>query len=136
MKLDILAFGAHPDDVELSCSGTIIKHVAMGKRVGIIDLTKGELGTRGDAETREAEVKAANKILGIKFRENMNLADAFFSNSKENRLALVVKIRKYTPEIILATALNDRHPDHGRAARLVSDACFLDRKSTRLNSSH
>lgn len=125
MKTDILAFGAHPDDVELSCSGTIIKHVLMGKTAGIIDLTRGELGTRGDAATREAEAREAGKIMGIKFRENMNFADGFFENSKENQLALVVVIRKYMPEIVLANAIADRHPDHARGAQLVADACFL-----------
>lgn len=125
MKTDILAFGAHPDDVELSCSGTIIKHISLGKKIGIIDLTRGELGTRGDIATREKEAAEATKILGVKFRENINLGDGFFTNSKENQLALVVKIRKYRPEIVLANAVSDRHPDHGRASQLVSDACFL-----------
>lgn len=125
MKLDILAFGAHPDDVELSCSGTIIKHISLGKTVGIIDLTRGELGTRGDAPTRKKEAMEAAKILGVSIRENMNFEDAFFSNTKENQLALVVKIRKYKPEIVLASAVADRHPDHGRGSQLVSDACFL-----------
>ncbi|HKR03178.1 MAG TPA: bacillithiol biosynthesis deacetylase BshB1, partial [Bacteroidia bacterium] len=125
MKTDILAFGAHPDDVELSCSGTILKHISLGKTVVIIDLTMGELGTRGTAEIRDKEASEAAKILGVNIRENMNFADGFFENSEENQLALVVKIRKYQPEIVLANAVNDRHPDHGRAAKLVSDACFL-----------
>jgi N-acetylglucosamine malate deacetylase 1 len=125
MKTDILAFGAHPDDVELSCSGTILKHISLGKTVVIIDLTKGELGTRGTAEIRDKEASEAAKILGVNIRENMNFEDGFFENSQENQLALVAKIRKYQPEIVLATAVSDRHPDHGRAAKLVSDACFL-----------
>ena len=125
MKLDILAFGAHPDDVELSCGGTILKHVALGKTVSIIDLTRGELGTRGDAKTRDKEAANAAKILGVKFRENMDFADGFFANSKENQVALVIRIRKYKPEIVLANAVADRHPDHGRGSQLVSNACFL-----------
>jgi bacillithiol biosynthesis deacetylase BshB1 len=125
MKLEILAFGAHPDDVELSCSGTIIKHIKLGKKVGIIDLTKGELGTRGNVKTRAAEASVAAKILGVQFRENMNFEDGFFSNSKENQLAVVKMIRRYQPEIILASAIADRHPDHARASQLVSDSCFL-----------
>ena len=125
MKTDILAFGAHPDDVELSCGGTVLKHVSLGKTVGIIDLTRGELGTRGNAEIREKEASEASKILGINFRENMNFADGFFTNSKENQMALVVKIRKYQPEIVFATAISDRHPDHAKASQLISDACFL-----------
>jgi bacillithiol biosynthesis deacetylase BshB1 len=125
MKTDILAFGAHPDDVELSCSGTILKHISDGKKVVIIDLTKGELGTRGNAEIRAKEADEASKILGVRIRENMNMDDCFFKNSKENQMALVVKIRKYQPEIVLANAVIDRHPDHSKAAKLVSDACFL-----------
>lgn len=125
MKIDILAFGAHPDDVELSCSGTIIKHISLGKTVGIIDLTRGELGTRGDVETRDKEADEANKIMGVKFRENLNFPDGFFTNTLENQLALVNKIRKYQPEIVFANAVSDRHPDHGRGSQMVSDACFL-----------
>ncbi|MFI5219449.1 MAG: bacillithiol biosynthesis deacetylase BshB1 [Bacteroidia bacterium] len=125
MKTDILAFGAHPDDVELSCSGTIIKHIKLVKKIGIIDLTRGELGTRGDVKTRAAEATAAAKILGVQFRENMNFEDGFFFNSKKNQMAVVKMIRRYQPEIILANAIADRHPDHARAAQLVSDACFL-----------
>jgi bacillithiol biosynthesis deacetylase BshB1 len=125
MKIDILAFGAHPDDVELSCSGTILKHISLGKTVGIIDLTRGELGTRGTPETRDKEAIEGAKILGVGFRENMNFADGFFTNSKENQLALAVKIRKYRPEIVLANAIADRHPDHGKASKLISDSCFL-----------
>jgi bacillithiol biosynthesis deacetylase BshB1 len=125
MKTDILAFGAHPDDVELSCSGTILKHISLGKKVVIIDLTRGELGTRGTPEIRDKEAMNAAKILGVSTRENMNFADGFFENSKENQSALVIKIRKYQPEIVLATAVSDRHPDHGRSSKLISDACFL-----------
>lgn len=125
MKLDILAFGAHPDDVELSCSGTIIKHIREGKKVGLIDLTRGELGTRGTAEIRDAEAAEASRLMGISIRENLNMDDCFFINDKENKLKVARAIRKYQPEIILANAVSDRHPDHGRAAALVSDAVFL-----------
>lgn len=125
MKLDILVIAAHPDDAELSCSGTIIKHVKAGKKVGIIDLTEGERGTRGTADIREKEAAAATKILGITTRENLHIPDGFFENNKENQLKLIEKIRKYQPEIVLANAIQDRHPDHGRGAKLASDACFL-----------
>lgn len=125
MKIDILAFGAHPDDVELSCSGTILKHIALGKRVGIIDLTRGELGTRGSAVIRAKESSKSAKILGVSFRENLKMADGFFENDKKNQLSIIHKIRQYKPEVVLANALEDRHPDHGRAAELISDACFL-----------
>ncbi len=125
MKTDILAFGAHPDDVELCCSGTIAKHIAAGKKAGLIDLTKGELGTRGNATTRANEAAKAAKILGISFRENLNLPDGFIRNEKESQMAVVKIIRKYQPEIVFANAPTDRHPDHGRAARIVADSCFL-----------
>ncbi|MFT3903200.1 MAG: bacillithiol biosynthesis deacetylase BshB1 [Niabella sp.] len=125
MKLDILAIGVHPDDVELGCAGTIIKEVQSGKKVGIVDLTQGELGTRGTVETRYAEAAAAAKILGVSLRENLKMRDGFFSNDEEHKLALIRVIRKYQPEIILGNVLNDRHPDHGRAGRLINDACFL-----------
>jgi bacillithiol biosynthesis deacetylase BshB1 len=125
MKLDILAFGAHPDDVELSCSGTVLKHLGQGKKVGLVDLTRGELGTRGTAELRDAEAKEASKILGITARENLNFADGFFQNDRAHQLPVIAIIRKYRPEIILCNAVADRHPDHGRAARLVSDAAFF-----------
>lgn len=124
MKLDLLVFAAHPDDAELSCSGTIIKYVKMGKKVGIIDLTRGEMGTRGTAETRAAESKAATEILGIHIRENLSLDDCFFDLSKESQLEIIRMIRKYKPSKILANAIDDRHPDHGRAAKLVSEAFF------------
>ncbi len=125
MKLDILAFGAHPDDVELSCSGTILKNIGLGKTVGIIDLTRGELGTRGSAAIREKEAKTSAQILGVSFRENLKMADGFFQNDKKHQLKVIQKIRQYKPDVVLATALEDRHPDHGRAAKLVADACFL-----------
>jgi bacillithiol biosynthesis deacetylase BshB1 len=125
MKLDILAFGAHPDDVELSCSGTILKNISLGKKVGIIDLTQGELGTRGTVAIRLKEAAHAAKILGASFRENMKMADCFFQNDKKHQLEIIKKIREYKPEVVLANALGDRHPDHGRAAQLVADACFL-----------
>lgn len=125
MKLDILAIASHPDDVELSCSGTLIAHVAMGKKVGVIDLTRGELGTRGDVQTREEEASAASKVMGLQVRENMGFEDGFFQNNRENQIALIVAIRTYQPEIIIANAIEDRHPDHGRGAQLITDASFL-----------
>jgi len=125
MQLDILAFGAHPDDVELSCSGTLMAHIAMGKTVGIIDLTQGELGTRGSAEIRLKEAEAAGKIIGVSARENLHLADGFFVNDKETQLKVVQMIRKYRPKVVFANALADRHPDHGKGGRLVADACFF-----------
>jgi bacillithiol biosynthesis deacetylase BshB1 len=125
MKLDILAIGAHPDDVELGCGGTIAKEIANGKKVGIIDLTKGELGTRGDATTRAKESVKAAKILGVSTRVNMGFADGFFTNSKAHQLALIKMIRKFQPELVLCNAIDDRHIDHGKGSRLVSDACFL-----------
>jgi len=123
--VDILAFGAHPDDVELGCSGTIFKHAVDGKKIGIIDLTRGELGTRGTAAIRKKEAEAAAKILGASFRENLNMEDGFFRNDKENQLKVIQKIRLYKPEVVLVNAPIDRHPDHGRGAQLVSDACYL-----------
>ena len=125
MKCDFLAIGAHPDDVELGCGGTIIKLIAEGKTVSVIDLTEGELGTRGTAETRAEEAANAAKILGISSRENLKLKDGFLNNSEDYQLKIVEKIRKYKPEIVLANAIDDRHPDHAKAAKLVSDACFL-----------
>lgn len=124
MKLDILVFSSHPDDAELSCSGTIALHVAKGKKVGVVDLTRGELGTRGSIELREKEALSASKILGLKVRENLELADGFFQINKESLLKVANCIRKYQPEIILANAVNDRHPDHGKGAKLVEEACF------------
>jgi len=125
MKLDILAFGAHPDDVELGCGGTIAKEVALGKKVGIIDLTRGELGTRGSATIRDQESAAAAKILGVVVRENLNMRDGFFINDEEHQLAIIRMLRKYQPEIVLCNAIEDRHIDHGKGSKLVSDACFL-----------
>ena len=124
MKLDILAFGVHPDDVELGCSGTIAKEVALGKKVGIIDLTRGELGTRGNAELRTQEANNAAKILGLSVREQLTMADGFFENNETHQKQIIEIIRKYQPEIVLCNAISDRHPDHGRAAKLTSDACF------------
>ena len=125
MKLDIVAFGAHPDDVELGCSGTIAKEVALGKKVGIIDLTRGELGTRGTVEIRDAEAKRAAEILGIAVRENLNMRDGFFVNDEAHQMEIIKKIRKYRPEIVICNAVDDRHIDHGKGSKLVSDACFL-----------
>ena len=124
MKIDILAIGIHPDDVELSCSGTIAKHIAFGKKVGILDLTQGELGTRGNAELRTKEANDAAIILGVSFRTQLNLKDCFFENNEENQKKIIEIIRKHQPEIILCNAISDRHPDHGRASKLVSDASF------------
>ncbi len=125
MKLDILAFGVHPDDVELGCAGTLLAAIAEGKKVGIIDLTQGELGTRGTAETRKVEADNAAKILGVHVRENLKMADGFFQNDEQHQRKIIEAIRKYQPNIILCNAPEDRHPDHGRSAKLVSDAAFL-----------
>ena len=125
MKLDILAIGAHPDDVELGCSATIAKEISKGKMVGIVDLTRGELGTRGSAETRDEEAANAAKILGVKTRINMRFADGFFLNDKHHQLELIKVIRTYRPDIVLCNAIDDRHIDHGKGSQLVSDACFL-----------
>ena len=125
MKLDILAFAAHPDDVELSASGTLMRYVAEGKKVGIIDLTEGELGTRGTVETRYEEAADASKIIGLSARENLRMPDGFFEDNAENKRLIIEQIRKYQPEIVLANSITDRHPDHGRAGKLVEDACFL-----------
>lgn len=124
MKIDILAIGVHPDDVELSCSGTIAKHIALGKTVGILDLTLGELGTRGNAEIRTKEANAAAKILGVAFRTQLKFKDGFFENNEAHIKQIIEVIRKHQPEIILCNAVSDRHPDHGRAAKLASEACF------------
>lgn len=125
MKLDILVFGAHPDDAELGAGATIAKEVSKGKKVGIVDLTRGELGTRGSAEIRDKEAAKAAEILGVSVRENMEFADGFFVNDKEHQLELIKIIRKYRPEIVLCNAIEDRHIDHGKGSKLVSDACFL-----------
>ncbi len=124
MKLDILAIGIHPDDVELSCSGTLLKHIALGKKVGILDLSRGELGTRGSAELRTKEANEAAKLLGITTRTQLNFKDGFFENNQEHQLQLIQQIRLHQPEIILCNAIEDRHPDHGRAAKLTAEACF------------
>lgn len=125
MKLDILAFGAHPDDVELGCSGTLAKEISLGKKVGIIDLTRGELGTRGSVEIRNQEAEAAAKILGVAVRENLDMRDGFFVNDEAHQLKIIKMLRKYRPEIVICNAIDDRHIDHGKGSQLVSDACFL-----------
>lgn len=125
MKLDILAFGAHPDDVELGCSGTIAKEISLGKKVGIIDLTRGELGTRGTVEIRNTEATKAAEILGVTVRENLDMRDGFFVNDEKHQLKVIEMIRKYQPEVVLCNAIDDRHIDHGKGSKLVSDACFL-----------
>jgi N-acetylglucosamine malate deacetylase 1 len=125
MKLDILAFGAHPDDVELGCGATIAKEISLGKKVGIIDLTQGELGTRGSVEIRYKEAAEAARILGIHARENLRFRDGFFVNDEQHQLEVIKMIRKYRPEIVLCNAIDDRHIDHGKGSKLVSDACFL-----------
>ncbi len=124
-KVDILVFAAHPDDAELSCAGTIMKHIAQGKKVAIVDLTQGELGSRGTIETRYDEAKNASNILGISFRENLKMKDGWFEKNHENKIRIIEQIRRFQPQIVLANALTDRHPDHGRAGELVSEACFL-----------
>ncbi len=125
MKLDILVMAAHPDDAELSCAGTILKHIAAGKKVGIVDFTRGELGTRGTPEIRLQESADATKILGLHARENLGIRDGFFRNDEKTQLKLIEVIRKYQPDIVLANALEDRHPDHGKGAQLAIDTCFL-----------
>jgi len=125
MKLDILAFGAHPDDVELSCSGTLAVEINTGKKVGIIDLSRGEMGTRGSAETRDREAAKAAEILGVSVRENLEFKDALFTNDNAHKLEVIKMIRKYQPEVVFCNAIKDRHIDHGRASTLVSEACFL-----------
>lgn len=125
MKLDILAIGAHPDDVELGCGATLAKEISKGKKVGIIDLTRGELGTRGTAETRDEESTESANILGVTLRTNMEFADGFFVNDKRHQIELIKMIRKFQPDIVLCNAIDDRHIDHGKGSKLVSDACFL-----------
>ena len=125
MKLDILAFGAHPDDVELGCGATVAKEVSLGKKVGIVDLTRGELGTRGSADLRDEEAANAAKVLGVSVRENVRFADGFFTNNKEHQLEIIKMIRKYKPDVVLCNAIDDRHIDHPKGSKLVSDACFL-----------
>ncbi len=136
MKLDILAIGIHPDDVELSCAGTLLRHIAAGYTVGILDLTEGELGTRGTPELRREEAMKSASILGVSEREIMLLKDGFFTASHAEILEVVKRIRKYQPEIVLCNAITDRHPDHGRASKLISEACFysgLKKISTQLD---
>jgi bacillithiol biosynthesis deacetylase BshB1 len=125
MKLDVLAFGVHPDDVELGCSGTLMNEIAAGKKVAVIDLTQGELGTRGSIETRYAEAAAAAAIMGLHVRENLKMADGFFKNEEDTQRLVISAIRKYRPDVVICNAPEDRHPDHGRASQLVSDAGFL-----------
>ena len=122
--IDILAIGVHPDDVELSCGGTVLKHISLGKKVGILDLTKGELGTRGTVEIRKKEASKAAKILGVEFRDTLDMKDGAFENNSEHQIEIIKKIRQYKPTIILCNAITDRHPDHGRAAQLISEACY------------
>jgi bacillithiol biosynthesis deacetylase BshB1 len=125
MKVDILAFGVHPDDVELGCSGTLIASITQGKKVAVVDLTRGELGTRGTAETRKTEAANAAKVMGVHARENLNMADGFFQDDEAHIKKVITVIRKYQPEIVLCNAPEDRHPDHGRSSKLVSDAAFF-----------
>lgn len=135
-KIDILAIGIHPDDVELSCSGTLLRHIALGRKAGILDLTRGELGTRGNAELRTQEANAAAQILGVEFREQLDFKDGFFANDEAHQRMIIQKIREHQPQIVLCNAVSDRHPDHGRAAKMVADACFysgLVKIETRLN---
>ena len=124
MKLDILAFASHPDDIELGCSGTLIAHISAGKKVGIVDLTRGELGTRGTPEIRIQESEAASEVMGIAARENLGFADGFFQNDREHQLKVVEMIRMYKPEVVIMNAVHDRHPDHKRGSDVVSEACF------------
>ncbi|MFD2516088.1 bacillithiol biosynthesis deacetylase BshB1 [Pontibacter locisalis] len=124
MKLDILAFASHPDDIELGCSGTLIAHIAEGKKVGIIDLTRGELGTRGTPEVRLQESDAASEVMGLVARENLGFADGFFQNDREHQLKVIEMIRKYKPDVVVMNAVYDRHPDHKRGSDLVSESCF------------
>jgi N-acetylglucosamine malate deacetylase 1 len=125
MKVDILVFAAHPDDAELGCGGTIAKHVALGYKVGIIDFTRGELGTRGTPELRDAEAASSAQILGVSFRGNLRLPDGYFQNSQESQLEVIRAVRKHQPSIVLANAIRDRHIDHGKASNLAYDGCFL-----------
>lgn len=125
IKLDILALGAHPDDVEMSCAGTLLAARAAGKAVGVVDFTRGELGTRGSVEIRAAEAAAASQVLGLRVRENLGLPDGFFRNDREHQLPLIAALRRYRPDVVLCNAVADRHPDHGKGAQLATDACFL-----------
>ena len=124
-KIDILVFGAHPDDIELSCSGTILKHIELGYKIGLIDLTQGELGTRGSKDIRQRETEKANSLMNISFRLNLNMKDGFFEINDRNKLKIISYIRHFQPKIVIANSKNDRHPDHGRAAELIKTCCFL-----------
>lgn len=124
MKVDLLAIGVHPDDVELSCSGTLLRHIAQGRSVGLLDLTRGELGTRGSAEIRDQEAAEAARLMGAAFRKNLGLDDGFFAYAPENIKKIIAVLREHQPQIVLCNALDDRHPDHGRAAKLTADACY------------
>ncbi|SFF91519.1 bacillithiol biosynthesis deacetylase BshB1 [Pontibacter chinhatensis] len=124
MKLDILAFASHPDDVELGCAGTLVAHVQAGYKVGIVDLTEGQLGTRGTAEMRLQEARDAAEVMGVVVRDNLGFDDGFFQNDREHQLKVIEAIRKYKPEVVIANAIHDRHPDHGRGAALLSESCF------------
>lgn len=125
MKLDILVLAAHPDDAELSCSGTILKHLAAGKKVGIVDLTRGELGTRGSADLRDLEAAESSRVMGLTVRENLGMRDGFFANDEVHQLQIIQVLRKYRPEIVLCNALDDRHPDHAKGSELAVKSCFL-----------
>ena len=125
MKLDILAFGAHPDDVELGCGATVAKEVSLGKKVGIVDLTRGELGTRGNADLRDEEAARAAGILGVETRLNLRFRDGFFTNDERHQIEIIKILRKFRPDVVLCNAVKDRHIDHGKGSSLVSDACFL-----------
>lgn len=125
MKLHILAIGAHPDDVELGCTGTLLNHIRKGQLAGVLDLTEGELGSRGTVESRYAEAAASAKVLGLAMRTNLQMADGFFLNDKEHQVKIIRILRRYRPDIVLANALADRHPDHGRGGKLIADACFF-----------
>lgn len=125
MKVDILAFGVHPDDLELGCGGTILAAIAEGKKVAVVDMTRGELGTRGTADTRTREALNAAKVLGVEHRENLDMRDGFFQNDEENIRKVIISIRKYQPTVVLCSAPEDRHPDHGRSSKLIVDAAFL-----------
>jgi len=124
MKLDILAIGVHPDDIELACAGTLLKQISLGNKVGLLDLTRGELGTRGTPELRLQEAENARQLMGAEIRDNVGIADGFFQYDTETVKKIIPFLRKYRPEIVLCNTKNDRHPDHGRAAKLVADACY------------
>ncbi len=135
MKLDILVLSAHPDDAELGCGGTMIQAASRGQQVGVIDFTRGELGTRGSVETRENEAHRAAEIMGLAVRENLNFRDGFFSHDEDHQLSLIRMIRKYQPDIVLASAPEDRHPDHPRASKLIVESCFLS-GLVKINTTH